>query len=83
MTLPARINHASALRDARQILAAKFSPASPAVRMARAYVDLHEKTTGVLKRTLERVDAIEASAPPSLAGIADVGWSFEPGEERF
>ena len=57
MTLPARINHPAALAHARRVIASKLSPVSPAVRLARAYVDLHEKTKGVLVAVLEKVDA--------------------------
>jgi hypothetical protein len=55
---PARIHHGAALAHARRILSQRYSPASPLVRIARAYVDLHDKTTGVLRGTLAKVDAL-------------------------
>lgn len=58
MTLPNRIHHGAALAHARRILSNPYSPGSQLVRIARAYVDLHEKSVGVLRGTLEQVDAL-------------------------
>lgn len=62
------VNHAAARETARSVLSSCPSPGRADVRLARAYLDLHEKMTALLGRTLVRVD--EALADFDLAARA-------------